>query len=635
MSSALQSIMRYYARADDPAVRRNLCDALVADGTPEAAELLLDLATEDPDPQVNALAAGQIGGLSPAQLQAVQPSIAQRFSPEKGKDHILNWVRSADRVAKGTRTSLFSSLGTWRQEVRASRKLNRRLLFSRKNEYGFAARLLNRHIVISAVMAVLLTILLRWLLIDNADDDLVTLGPFISASSVLLIGIPLAVMFAPPVLAFRRSVTAYVDAIGVIKFAVVILIALTLFGVLINEIPDESFFVPAILYLVVPLVLVRLALHVSTRIRHRVAYPLLLSLITLGVLVVVYSVLLRVLDAIDPLWYEYGEVMSAYLMVSVPVALFMAIHQGSHGNQVMHTGETDKSVLFNKVRWSLFAAVATVFIALVVIAPASGTSAPGRGEVKDVVLPGISAQAQATKSVNRELAAAWRGLVADNLGRLIKSIEDAGGNRQLVAETQEILSEIQEGASFRRLEELADELLDAAYSSKVSEDVVESFTSRSSEVFVLADRVQSAAPVTHTDSRPFKRTDKIEIVAPVDGDIDLLVTARRNGRPIELVIWVNGVEIDDRPWNDPELFQGTIEPGRTSLVADVPARSVDPNDMISHFQAKIAHVLSTYMGVNMGARDVESRAGLDVDFEVAITWLPNPETEEKSEEASD
>ncbi|WP_299724773.1 HEAT repeat domain-containing protein [uncultured Tateyamaria sp.] len=623
MSSNVLSIMQQYANADDPAVRRNLCDALVADGTPEAAELLLDLAMQDDDPQVNACATDQITTLSPAQLQAVQPTLAQRFAPQKGKPHILNWVRSADRVAKGTDTSLFAGFGNWWQEARATRKLNRQLLFSRKNEFGFMARILNRQLLIAMIMAVVLTLFVGWLLIDNPDEDIYIVGPFAAIGCVLFIGVPLATVFAPPTLAFRRSVIAYVDAMSVVKFSVIPIVLVTLFAWIVGEPLDSEFYWPVILYVVVPLFFVRLALNVATRIRQRVAYPLLLCLVTLGVLILVYSCLLWIFDAIEPDWYDYGETMSGFLLFTVPIALFMAIHKGSFGNQVRHTGETKHSLFYNKVLWMSLAGLAVVFMAIVTLAPGSGLSPPGRGEAIPIALRQASPEDLKAKESARTLMRAWEKLVVENLSHLREQLETDGKNRQLVLDVQNIVDEIEDGPSARRLRELADDLLNAVYRPEMPGDLSGVFEERAGEVYLLADRVEAAGPVAISEFFEFKRSDRVVMTADSEGELDLSVTAMRNGRVTELVIWVNGVEIDERPWRDPELFQQEIAKGETILIADMQKRTVDFVDIIAHFQTKIAYVMNTYMPLNMTARSGVAREAADLVFMVELKWAPN------------
>jgi len=624
MSTGLLSILQHYAQDDDASVRRNLCDALVADGSPEAADLLLDLATQDSDPQVNASASEQIANLSRDQLHAVQPTLARRFAPEKGKGHVLNWVRCADRIAKGTRTSLFAGLGSWRNEVRATRKLNRRMLLSRKNEYSFSARLLNLHVVISTVLAIVLSLVMRWLLISNPDDDLLFSAPFVAVLSVLFGGIPLAVMFAPPTLAFRRSVIAYVDATIVVKYAVVAILIIALLGVAVGESVDAQFFWPMVLYLLVPLFLVRLALNAATRIRHRAAYPLLLCLIVMGVLVAVYTGLLWVLDFVAPWWYEFGNIMSVYLMMTVPIALFLALHQGSFGNVVMYTGETARALFYNKLCWSALAVLAFAFIAVVAIAPGSGVSPPGRGKVVPIALPASNANEADTRRFQMLLVSRESETIVQDLTLLMKDLAQKGSSRQLISVIEQMLPEIEKATSARQLRELTDGMLDAVYSVNVASDLFIPFERLADRMYSLSDQLDSAGPEGVTQTISFTRTQRIEFKAPGDGDLELSVTAWRNDRITEVVIWLNGTRIDERSWSDPELFQGEIKKGTSILIADVPARKVDSNGIVSHFQARIAYVMKTYMFFDMvGTRGGQNSDGIEVKFQADVIWRPD------------
>ncbi|MFL4470683.1 HEAT repeat domain-containing protein [Tateyamaria armeniaca] len=624
MSSGLLTIMQHYAQNKDAAVRRNLCDALVADGSPEAADILLDLATQDPDAEVNALAAEQIAGLSPKQLEAVQPTLAQRFSPEKGKGQTLNWVRCANRIAKGTHTSLFAGLGTWRQEVRATRKLNRRLLLSRKNEFGLGARLLNRHMLISIIAAVALTMIMFALLVRNPHSELSWGLPFIGAISIVLAGIPLAVMFAPPTLAFRRSVIAYVDAMTVVKFAAVPIILIWLLSVAFGETLDAQFFGPILLYIVLPLFLVRLALNVATHVRQRLAYPLLLCLVAMGVLVAVYSILLWILDAIAPRWYEYGNIMSGLLTMIVPMSLFMAIHQGSFGNQVTQTGETPRSVIYNKLHWMSFAGLASAFIVVVAIAPATGVAPPGRGESTVIQLAGIDGNGNSTAPALSEEGQHLVSEIKAALQVLMVDIAEEGGNRQVVSYIEEMLPKITPSASFRLLRTQADGLLDAVYVSNLPSEKLIAFETIANQLYQLSDVIEFSRPVNLGQTVVFDRTSRIIFEATSPGYLAVSVTATRNERQTDVVIWLNGTMIDERSWSDPELFEGEIRRASNTLIADVPARKVNMDSVVSHFQTRIAYLVNTVLSLDMETRNNQDGTASDLMFSAVYNWAPNP-----------
>ncbi|MEM6371799.1 MAG: HEAT repeat domain-containing protein [Pseudomonadota bacterium] len=623
MSAGLQTIMQRYAANEDPAVRRNLCNALVAARTPEAAELLLDLATQDSDESVNTLASDQIAGLNLEQLKAIQPTLAKRFDPKKGKDHILNWVRSADRIAKGTRTSLFAGMKSWWHETRATRRLNRRLLFSRKNEFSFASRLINRYMLISSVLSVFLSGLLMIVMVTNPDDALINEGLSVAFAAVLLLGIPLAVMFAPPTLAFRRSVISYVDAMTVIKF---LGIPTALIGVIsASTMAEDSweFFGPMILYLILPLVLVRVALNAAMRLRQRLAYPLALCLIALGVLVAVYSVELWVLDATGPYWYEYGNLMSGFLTITVPISLFMALYQGSHGNVVTLTGETPASLFYNKVRWMSLAGLGLAFCLVAAIAPSSGLTPPGRGNVvqKDLAVTDTS-NTPPNQFMNAVLASELAAISAGAL-TIATAVAEEGSNRQLVSFIEEEFPELSADSSFRQIREIADGLVDALYAGPISNnDMLDAVLGIADDLYAISERIASAEPVGDTLRFNFGRTDRIVLNVPSEGEFEMSVTALRNDRTTDVVIWVNNTQIDERDWSDPEFYQDYLTERTLTLIADVPARSTDMTGVVSHFQTKIAYVMNLVPFLAGQSEDSAERETVDLVFTAEINWRP-------------
>ncbi|MEO0379005.1 MAG: hypothetical protein AAF252_01970 [Pseudomonadota bacterium] len=639
-SPGLLNIMQHYARTKDAGVRSNLCDALVADGSPESAELLLDLATKDPDASVNTFATDQISRLNAEQLHAVQPSVAGRFDPKKGKDHILNWVRCADRIAKGTQTSLFEGFGNWWKEVRATRKLNRRLLLSRKNEYSFAARLLNRYVLLSSLLAILLTWALGAILITNPSDGMIIAIPFVAFAAVLLGGIPLAIMFAPPDVAFRRSAMAFVDATTLLKYAAFGIVLVVVFAQVVEPGSlDESFFGPVLLYLVLPMFCVRLALNAALRVKQRLGYPLALCLIVLGVLVGVYSVLLWVLDMIDPRWYDQSEIMSIYLWATVPMSMFLALHQGSRGNVIRDTGETARTMFYYRLRCRVLTGIAVAFLLALSVASTTGVNPPGQGEGLPIILLAqdsdiLAAKTDAEIEAEADIAQFEEDVLA-TIERLLKQAERAETNRLILVGLQEMAEEIRAGTSARRLRELSDGLLDTIYTRAALPDNIFDYETLATQMIDLAAMIEARAPAATTEPVGFDRSQRLEFRAAAEGDLELTASAYRvtretddTGETIEsrratnVVLWVNGRQIDDRSWSDPEIYQGAIGEGLTTVYADTPAPSVSAEEIVLHFQDKIAYVVNRYILMNAPVADANSGDPLELKFEVQFVWTP-------------
>ena len=214
--------------------------------------------------------------------------------------------------------------------------------------------------------------------------------------------------------------------------------------------------------------------------------------------------------------------------------------------------------------------------------------------------------------------------IVQDLTLLMKDLAQKGSSRQLISVIEQMLPEIEKATSARQLRELTDGMLDAVYSVNVASDLFIPFERLADRMYSLSDQLDSAGPEGVTQTVSFTRTQRIEFRAPGDGDLELSVTAWRNDRITEVVIWLNGTRIDERSWSDPELFQGEIKKGTSILIADVPARKVDSNGIVSHFQARIAYVMKTYMFFDMvGTRGGQNSDGIEVKFQADVIWRPD------------
>ncbi len=373
-------ILKHYIDHDDPAVRIHLTKALSAAHSEEAAELLLQLATEEDDPQVNDAAIAELAAQDTDLLRPLQATATQLHNKKMNRRNALKWFRSADLIAKATDTSLWHAVGSWWRETLNSGRLNRRLLLSSQSGYGILSRLLNRHIWVAFGLSQIIAMALFIFLVRSPDDDLFILMGSIGFITGIVGFFPLGLIMLPPSISFRKSSAAVIDARQILTYGLFLLVVVywLLLQVILGERMPSEAYAQFSLFVIVPLMLVRLALAVRSEITDRLVYMALLCLIAVGTLVIYYG-LAAWLITLGENTATFGDflfhsdlsvfMMGPYLAICLPAAIFLALRIGIRGNLTPQIPTDPRRFTRHLIRWGALAAVGFSFIAVIGLKP--------------------------------------------------------------------------------------------------------------------------------------------------------------------------------------------------------------------------------------------------------------------------
>lgn len=631
MSNAPIDILKGYVAADTVQVRSALCNALAADGSPEAADMLLDMAVKDDSDAVNVLAAHNLAELSRDQLHAIQPTVTAQFTSSKGKKQILNWFRIADSVASQTQTTLFHTLGSWWSDLRQSRRLNRRLFWSRHPEHGALARLFNRYIWTSAAIAFVATLVLFWLTVDKPDRDLFALVPVLAVLSILVAGLPMAAVSAPPKIPLRASVCTFGD--------VVIILGLVALGALLTMAPMGDGYVPIVLfYLAVPLVIVRLVFTSIGRVSHRVIYPIVSCLMAVGTLIVTYSVMLRILDRLRPIWYESGAVMSVFLMITLPISIFLALHHSIRGYRQIGPARGPVARVGSGVVWFGAATIGTVFISILTFATTGiDESEQIRIELPETVLTEMTVKTQPQMDLERFERFASADLMDvlntardDLIGQSTTRVLSSGNTRTGIAAIEKLIADIDGvGIQLVDMRIVVDELYSILLQTTLGPDIYD----RLDAFLIQLDNTEKEfGPFERTGldvtSKPIllDRQQAVVFVAPVEGTLEIRVVGTVGGRLTDIILLPGDQRIDRDPSEGTEEYDTELQPGDFIVSADLFGSTAnaetDEDELIGHFTSVIETFVITTLGIAMDTALQDASKTSQVEFELEYGWAP-------------
>jgi hypothetical protein len=641
MTSGVLDILKQYQGNRDYKVRENLCNGLMALDSPEGKELLLEMGTNDPEERINTLAIKLLEQMEPDKLRPLHNVLGRQFDPSKGKTHIFNWFRSADVIAKATDTSLTSSLGNWWREMRATWLLNRRMLLSNESGHGILARLFNRYVWISALLALVATIAVFWLLIDNPYEDFYYSLTFAAIASILFGGMPISVLSTPKRVAFRKSCAGFVDALNILAFGIFcMLVPIYGFMTLIGEPVSPDVYAYMTFYLILPLILVRLSLIVTAGLTRTSLYVLVLCCIALAALVLTYGVELAFLEMVGAYWYDYGDVMSYYVIFTVPIALFMAIHHGIRGNLMPSTAASSGWMTLRSVRWQGMATLGAIWVGVVALSPGEISEKPGarRG------IP-ISLLAKLPPKSGPQISG--DKLFEDNLDdlrfevvELVLLMQRDNTNSQQDTRLSASLSQMQSDVFVAQTASHLIDMLEFLYEEASRTESGYQYLSRIKEIYDSLLALELRAPDSRPDSgnrlsekRKFHRHEHLEFSLESDGEFQINVSGTVNGFNQDVRLQIHGEWIDRRTGTISEEYTNDKEEkGILTVHADLSRPIISEEDLVSHFIDRMGYFYQAYGILGYGRTPMDERDLGEILFTAEYSWKPTPKSK-KSEVA--